>query len=327
MTTPSTVPVSLLLEHSELATILSVVAGDLGLSRRIAHTRVQKSGLAFAGHVRGVDPRRVQVIGETETTFLESLDAATRRKNLHAYFALGPSCTLVTRGVTPLPDLVKSAAETDSPLIVSKAKSSETIHALHAALDRDLADTMNIHGVVVEVHGLGVLLLGPSGIGKSECALFLVERGHRLVADDAVILTRLPGQQVVGSPSPLLRQHLEIRGLGILNIRDLYGATATRAEAPIDLVIELCPWRDEENYERLGIDDATYRLMGCDIPMLKVPIRPGREMATILEVAARNQLLKRAGHHGARAFAARLEAALGIPDETVELSKPPKAIT
>lgn len=325
MTTPATVPVSMLIEHPDLASMLKVVAGGDGMSRRIAHTRVQKSGLAFAGHVRGVDARRVQVIGETEMTFLESLDAATRERNLHAYFALGPSCTLVTRGITPVAELTRAAAETASPLIVSNVKSSETIHALHAALDRELADTMNLHGVVVDVHGLGVLLLGPSGIGKSECALFLVERGHRLVADDAVILTRLPGQQVVGAPSPLLRQHLEIRGLGILNIRDLYGATATRHEAPIDLVIELCPWRDDEAYERLGIDDATYRLMGCDIPMLKVPIRPGREMATILEVAARNQLLKRAGHHSARAFAARLEASLGVVEDTVELSRPPKA--
>ena len=134
--TAATVPVSLLIEHPDLAPMLQVVAGAVGMSRRIAHTRVQKSGLAFAGYVRGVDPRRVQVIGETEMSFLESLSPAARESNLHAYFGLGPSCTLVTRGVAPLPELLRAAAETESPLIVSSVRSSETIHALHAALDR-----------------------------------------------------------------------------------------------------------------------------------------------------------------------------------------------
>jgi HPr kinase/phosphorylase len=154
----------------------------------------------------------------------------------------------------------------------------------------------------MDVHGVGILLLGPSGIGKSECALFLVERGHRFVADDQVMLSLLPSEQVLGRAPAPLRNHLEVRGIGIINVRDLFGANSVRTEKTVQMVVELCPWSDEETYDRLGLDDSTLEILGMPLSFLRIPVRPGRNMAVILEVAARNHILKAAGHHGAKAF-------------------------
>jgi HPr kinase/phosphorylase len=304
------VSVRAVLEHPELRDQLVLLAGAGGLDRRIDHPRVQKSGLVLVGHVQGVVATRVQVLGETEMSFLESLDPATRRLRIAFLCELGLSMLVVTRGVTPMAELRSHADRTGTPLTGSPARSSTTINLLHTVLDRMLAPRARLHGVLVEVFGVGTLLIGPSGIGKSECALFLVERGHRLVADDMVELTRLPSSLVLGSPAPLLRHHLEIRGVGILNIRDLFGATAVRDEAHIDLVVELCPWREDEVYERLGLDDMTMELLGTKVSRLRIPVRPGRDMGVLLEMAARNHLLKREGVHGARRFAERLEREL-----------------
>lgn len=305
-----------LLAHPTLAASVRVVRGEAGLDRPLDHPRIQKSGLVLAGHAHGIVPTRVQVLGETEVSFLEALAPAVRRERVDGLFALGLSCVIVTRGVAPLTELVEAAARTTTPLVVSEVKSSLTIARVHGVLDRLLAPREQRHGVMVEIHGIGTLLLGPSGIGKSESALFLVERGHRLVADDQVCLTRLPDGHVSAAPAPLLKHHLEIRGLGILNVRDLYGATAVWDEATVDLVAELCPWRDDEHYERLGLDDMTECLLGVSVPKLRIPVRPGRDMAVILEVAARNELMKAAGHHAARDFARRLSQRLGVDEPT-----------
>lgn len=303
-----------LLAREGVGEIVTVVAGESGLDRPIEHPRIQKSGLVLAGHSHGIVPTRVQILGETEISFLETLPPDVCLERVRGFFALELSCVIVTRGVEPLPVLAAQAAETATPLIVSKPRSSATIAAIHQALDRLLAPKEQRHGVMVEVHGIGTLLLGPSGIGKSECALFLVERGHRLVADDQVHLTRLPNNQVTAAPAPLLKHHLEIRGLGILNVRDLFGATSVWDEAVVDLVAELCPWNEEEEYERLGLDELTETILGVDLPKLRIPVRPGRDMGVILEVAARNELLKEAGHHSARDFARRLSRQLGLRD-------------
>jgi HPr kinase/phosphorylase len=301
-----------LLAWGNLCDFIGVRAGEVGLDRIVDHPRIQKSGLVLAGHTKGLVPTRVQIFGETELSYLESLDAATRRRNLAALFQLNLSCVIVTRGVEPPSDLLDEAAQTDTPLWVSDRRSSATIAAVHEALDDLLAPAETVHGVLVDIHSVGVLLLGPSGIGKSECALFLVERGHRLVADDRVELRLRPSGRVEGRPPRPLRYHLEVRGIGILNIRDLFGATAVRERKSVDLVVELCPWRDEERYERLGLDDHSYDLLGTMVPMLRIPVSPGRDMGVILEVAARNQLIKRSGEHPARRFAETLARELDI---------------
>ncbi len=315
---PRFVSVRDLLADADLEEHVSVRAGQQGMDRAVTHARIQKSGLVLAGHVRGIVPTRVQILGETELTFLAGLDPATRRARIDGFIALGLSLVVVTRGVEPPPDLLDAATRTGTPLVVASPRSSTTINAIHAVLDRLLAPEQTVHGVLVEVHGLGTLLLGPSGIGKSECALFLVERGHRLIADDRVIITELVTGRVVGRPPPLLRHHLEVRGLGILDIRDLFGATAVRDDKAIDLVVELCPWRDDDDFDRLGLEDLSHAILGVTVPKLRIPVRPGRDMAVILEVAARNQLLKSAGRHAARDFARNLARSLGLPDPTVE---------
>ena len=309
------VAVRTVLEHPDLRDRLTLYAGEQGLDRPLGHPRVQKSGLVLVGHTQGFVPSRAQVLGETEISYLEGLPAVERDARVQFLCALGASLIIVTRGVEPLPELLGHAAQSGTPLAGSPSRSSTTINALHMVLDRLLAPRARLHGVLVEVYGVGTLLIGPSGIGKSECALFLVERGHRLVADDLVELTRLPSSSVMGAPAPLLRHHLEIRGVGILNIRDLFGATAVRDEARVDLVVELCPWRDDEAYERLGLDDQIMELLGTKVSRLRIPVRPGRDMGVLLEMAARNHLLKREGLHGARRFAERLERELAKPGQ------------
>jgi HPr kinase/phosphorylase len=296
------VTVAHLLAEPRLNAIIRLVAGEDGQGRAIHHPRVQKPGLALAGHTHGVVPTRVQILGETEITFLEALSPAEQLKRASVLFGLGLSLVVVTRGIEPPAALVQAAQETSTPLAIAEPRSSRAIQAIHLVLDGVLAPSETRHGVLMDVHGIGTLLLGPSGIGKSECALFLVERGHRFVADDQVILSLLPSEQILGRAPTLLRNHLEVRGIGIINVRDLFGANAVRSEKTVQLVVELCPWSEDEAFDRLGLDESTLDILGVPIPMLRVPVRPGRNMAVILEVAARNHILKAAGHHGAQKF-------------------------
>jgi HPr kinase/phosphorylase len=296
------ITVAHLLAEPRLNAIIRLVAGQEGQDRVLDHPRVQKPGLVLVGHTHGVVRTRVQILGETEITFLEGLSMEERVGRLRILFGLGLSLVVVTRGIDPPAALIEVANETSTPLAVAEPRSSRAIQAIHLVLDGILAPSETRHGVLMDVHGVGTLLLGPSGIGKSECALFLVERGHRFVADDQVILSLLPSEQILGRAPTLLRNHLEVRGIGIINVRDLFGANAVRSEKTVQLVVEICPWSDDEPFERLGLDDSTMEIFGVPIPMLRIPVRPGRNMAVILEVAARNHILKAAGHHGAQKF-------------------------
>jgi HPr kinase/phosphorylase len=301
-----------LLAMPRVAAEITLVAGEAGVVRRIAHPRIQKAGLVLAGHRHGLVPTRVQLLGETEMTYLESFGEGDRVKRLGVLLAMGPSLIVVTRGIAPFPELIAAADATGTPLAVSTPRSTGTIATLHQALDDLLAPRESVHGVLVQVHGVGLLLTGPSGIGKSETALALVERGHRLIADDNVLLTRTPANEVYGAPPPRLRYHIELRGIGIVNVRDLFGATAVRDRAAVELMVELCPWDTADHFDRLGLDDARRAVLGVELPTVRIPVRPGRNMAVILEVAARNQLLKRAGRHAARDFVRSLHRDAGI---------------
>lgn len=281
-------------------------AGEAGLSRPIRHPRVQKNGLALAGHYHGVVPTRVQVLGETELSYLGSLSEEGRGRAVRGFFSLGLSCVVVSKGEVPPPALVSAAEATSTPLFGSHTRTSATINAIHAALDDLLAPSARLHGVLVDVFGVGLLLLGKSGIGKSECALELVLRGHRLVADDVVICDFRPPGMVFGEADPVLKNHMEIRGLGILNVKDMFGVTAVRDRKRIDIVVRLEPWQEGGDYDRLGIDDAHDTILGVRIRMLLVPVQSGRDMGSILEIAARNELLRRAGTHSARNFVDKL---------------------
>jgi HPr kinase/phosphorylase len=289
---------------------LSLLAGSSGIDRPIAHTRIQKSGLALAGHFHGIVPTRIQILGQTEQSFLDSLDPTERREALSGFFGLGLSCVVVTGELArSSAELRASADATGTPLLHALERSSTTITSLHALLDERLAPRKRMHGVLIDVFGVGLLLIGSSGVGKSECALDLVMRGHRLVADDVVECDFRPPGMVFGAPAKLLRHHLEVRGLGILNIKDLFGVTAIRERKRIDVVVRLV---DEDSagveIDRMGVDDRFHTILGVSIPELAIPVRPGRDMASILEVAARNELLKNAGHHAARELFGAIEA-------------------
>lgn len=289
---------------------LRLVAGEQGLDRPITHPRIQKSGLCLAGHFHGLVPTRIQILGETEISYLETLEPGARLRSVEGFFSLGLSCVVITRGVEPMPELVEIAERTNTPLFVSKVRSSQTITAIHALLDDKLAPRTSLHGVLVDVFGVGLLIMGPSSIGKSECALELVMRGHRLVADDVVECDFRPPRTVFGQAANLLRHHIEVRGLGVLNIKDLFGVTSVRERKRIDIVVKLVEWQPDTEYDRMGIDDRFHEILGVPIRELVVPVRPGRNMSSILEIAARNHLLREAGHHAAREFFGRIEGEL-----------------
>jgi HPr kinase/phosphorylase len=286
------------------------VAGEAGLDRPLRHPRVQKNGLALAGHFQGVVPTRVQVLGETELSYLDSLSNDARSVASRGFFSLGLSCVVVTGGREAPRAFVTSAEATSTPLFITDARSSRTINALHAVLDDRLAPSAQMHGVLIDVFGVGILLLGKSGIGKSECALELVMRGHRLVADDVVRCDWRPPGMVFGQPAELLRHHIEIRGLGVLDLRELFGITAVRERKRIDLVVRLCEWNDKEEFDRLGVEERYHSILGTPIRELRVPVRPGRDMGSIIEMAARNELLRRDGRHTANEFLERIESNL-----------------
>jgi HPr kinase/phosphorylase len=297
---------------------LKRVAGEQGLDRPLRHPRVQKNGLALAGHYQGVVPTRVQVMGETELSYLDSLANEARSVASRGFFALGLSCVVVTGRRDPPRALVAAAEATSTPLFLSDARSSRTINALHAVLDDRLAPQTQLHGVLVDVYGVGILLLGKSGVGKSECALELVRRGHCLVADDVVRCDWRPPGVVFGQPAELLRHHMEIRGLGVLDIRTLFGITAVRDRKRIDLVVKLCEWTDKDEFDRLGVEEQHHVILGTPLREHRVPVRPGRDMSSIIEMAARNELLRRDGRHTAREFLQRLEGQL-IETDPVDL--------
>jgi HPr kinase/phosphorylase len=299
-----------LVEDPHLAIRLRLLAGETGFERPLRHPRVQKNGLALAGHFHGVVPTRVQVLGETELAYVESLDNDARGVSARGYFSLGLSCVIISGGHEPPRAFVAAAEATGTPFFLTTARSSRTINALHAVLDDRLAPQTQLHGVLVDVHGIGILLNGKSGIGKSECALELVMRGHRLIADDVVRCDWRPPGTVFGRPADLLRHHIEIRGLGVLDIRELFGITAVGERKQIDLCVRLCEWNDKEEFDRLGVEERFHAILGTPIRELSVPVRPGRDMGSIIELAARNELLRRDGRHTASEFLERIEGQL-----------------
>lgn len=305
---PPGISVRSLIDDPLLELRVRLVAGAAGLDRSIQHPRVQKSGLAMVGHLHGVVPARVQVLGETEISYAEGLSEEGQRTAAHHLFSSTLACVLVTRGVDPPRAFCEEAERTGTPLVVCAERSSVAIGALHAVLDERLAPRVRIHGVLVDVFEVGVLLLGKSGIGKSECALELVMHGHRLVADDVIQCDFKPPKMVFGQPAALLRHHIEVRGLGVLNIKDLYGVTAVRERKRIDLVVQLELWSEDQAYDRVGLDDHFREILGVPIREVRLPVRPGRNMSAIIEIAARNELLRQAGHHSARAFIQQIEA-------------------
>lgn len=296
-----------LLGEEEAGLDLELLAGERGLENLVSAPRIQKPGLALAGYTTNLHPDRIQVLGSTELSYLEQLDAQVAAENLANLCALDISCFIITKGQEPPQILIEEVQKRGIPLLRTHHQSSTFISLITKFLEERLLPATTVHGVLVDVLGVGVLLIGDSGIGKSECALDLILRGHRLVADDVVkVRSKLPAV-LFGEGMDLLHYHMEIRGLGIINIKHLFGVAAIRERKKLDLVIELVDWEDGYEYDRLGLEEEAYTLLGIDLPLQKVPVRPGRNITTIVEVAARNQLLKEMGYHSAREFQDRLE--------------------
>ncbi len=304
------IKVSRLLEDSAYHLTLRLVAGAAGLDRKVSSSRIQKPGLALTGFVEHLHPERVQVFGNTEVSYLRTLSEARQHEVLSRLFAEELACVVVTKDLELPPALVEECEKAPLTLLRTPLLSSTFIQQVQAFLEEALIASASLHGVLMDVFGVGILLLGKSGIGKSEIALDLVMRGHRLVADDIVDVTcRHPGA-VYGAGNAIIRHHMEIRGLGIINIKDLFGVAAVRSSKKIELVIELVEWDPAHEYDRLGVEEQTFNIVGVAVPMAVVPVRPGRNLTTIVEVAARNHLLKLQGHHSAREFAERLNRAI-----------------
>jgi HPr kinase/phosphorylase len=289
---------------------LDLLAGANGLERVITSPHIQKTGLALAGFQEYLKPGRVLIFGESEIRYLESLESAGRLTSLRLALTLDFPCVLITGGFTPPAELVSEAEHARVPLLKTAVATPTAIAKLSSLLEDSLAERIMIHAVLMDVLGLGVLIAGESGIGKSECALDLIVRGHRLIADDTVEVRRRQETVLIGACPELTRHHMELRGLGVINVKELFGIASTRSSKRIELVVQLERWVPTREYERLGLDDAFYEILGLPVPLLKMPVAPGRNIAILVEVAARNQLLRQRGHHAARELAGRLEASL-----------------
>ncbi len=316
----TTVRTLLAAELDDLA--LKLVTGDDGLDRVILRPRVQKPGLAFAGYYEYIKPWRVQIIGESETKYLQSLPPRLREKRVRDVAGLEVSCFIVTKGIIPLDEFRHECEKRSVPLFSTQAMSSTTINRTTYFLEETMAPRVTMHSGLLDVYGIGVLLIGDSGIGKSECALDLIYRGHRLIADDMVVVRRHPNDVLLGYSSDLLRHHMELRGIGIIDIKDLFGVSSTRDVKPIDLVVKLEKWVEGTEYDRLGIAGETFELLGVSKPYVRLPVASGRNLALLVEIAARNHLMKLQGYDSAREFTRRIDEQIARQDGSASQSLP-----
>lgn len=284
-----------------------LLAGAAGLERRITLPYAQKTGLALAGFDEYLRPGRVLVFGESEIRYLERMEASARVAALTRLFSRDFPCVVLTLGLDPPDELLAEAERAGVPVLRTNATTPTAMARLTRLLEDRMATREVLHGVLLDILGLGVLITGESGIGKSECALDLVGRGHRLVADDTVEV-RMRGESVlIGSCPELTRHYVEIRGLGLVNVTDLFGVAATRSSKRIELVVQLERWEMGREYDRLGLTTDTQIVLGVSVPLIRMPVAPGRNIAMLVEVAARNCLLRSRGRHAAQLLAGRLE--------------------
>lgn len=306
------VPVRELLDGEQAERFsLRLVTGEKGLGREVTTSRIQKPGLLLTGLLEELHSDRLQIFGAAEINYLKRLEEDELEVVLKVFKPELPAI-IIARDLAPPDFLVEICRKKDIPLFITPHTSSVLIERVTKYLEERLAPSLTMHGVLVDVLGVGVLITGKSGIGKSECALDLVSRGFRLVSDDVVIVKRMPPNILIGRSSELIKYHMEIRGLGIINVKDLYGITAIRERKQMDIVVELVKWESETEYDRLGLEENTFSILGVDLPYLKVPVSPGRSVATIVEVAARNQILKIMGHHPAKSLERELDNAMKV---------------
>ena len=283
---------------------------------QISTTEVNRPGLHMAGYFEFFDEKRIQIIGKSEESFLLRFTPEKAEKRLREFFSHKPVAVVICRNMQVDEVYAKTAAEYGVPLLRTAETTSDFTSALIAFLNLNLAPRVTRHGVLVEVYGEGILLLGESGVGKSETAIELIKRGHRLIADDAVEVRRVSNKSLVGTAPDNIRHFIELRGIGIINASRIFGAGAVKITEKIDLIINLEIWDVNKVYDRMGLDNQTTEILGLEIPSLTIPVKPGRNLAVIIEVAAMNSRQKKLGYNAAQDLLKRL----GMTDEPEDVS-------
>jgi HPr kinase/phosphorylase len=296
---------------------LELISGSKGISKRIYNPRIQKPGIVIAGYMSYLHPHRVQILGFTEISYLRQLEPEEGKKIVRELCSREVACFIVTRNLRVPEYLLTETEERGIVLLRTKLLSSVFIERITRFLEENLAPTGTVHGVLMEIMGVGVLMVGRSGIGKSENALDLIWRGHRLVTDDIVEVKKIGALELLGESPQMTKNLLEIRGIGIVDVHRLFGVAAVRERKKVEMVVELLDWDSSMDYDRMGLREDSYRLLGIDLPLIRIPVSPGRNVAAITELACRNFLLKKEGINTARELEEKVLRAStqGIEDE------------
>lgn len=281
---------------------LNLVAGKTGLDKEITAAEINRPGLVLCGYFEHFAPNRIQVFGKGEISYLQTLSEKQSREILEKMFSYNIPCAMITSALQVPSHLVAVCDRTDVPLFLSQITTSDFVGRIIPFLQDEFGPTEVAHATFVDINGVGVLIFGKSGIGKSECALELIRGGHRLVADDVVILKRVSRHKIFGSSPQILKHHMEVRGIGVLDILSLFGVESLRPKKRVDMVVTLELWDEEKDYNRSGLNEEFYEVLGEKLPQVTIPVQPGRNISIIVEAAAMNLRAKRMGHHSAKIF-------------------------
>jgi HPr kinase/phosphorylase len=307
-----------LLRTKKEALALELLTDERGLAREIHGPDISSPGLVLTGYTERFPADRMQVLGETEISFLDSLPEERRRAAIGDFLAFNLPVVFVTKGQTPPAELLELANERGTPVVRSALKTAEFYTRIKPFMEERFAPTTTLHGSLADVYGVGLLFMGHSGIGKSETVLDLVERGHRLVADDLVMVSRRGNEVLIGRGHELQRHHMEIRGVGIIDVRKLFGVRAIRQQKRVEVVVQLEVWDENAHYDRTGLDVKTMDVLGVPLPKAIIPLVPGKNITVVCEVVAMNHLLKYSGVNSAALFNQRLQARMGGVAEYLE---------
>ena len=278
---------------------------------KVTATEASRPGMLLAGYYENFDCHRLQIIGLTEMSYLEEISPSLRNTHLEKLFSFQPPAVILSRGLQPLSEMMQFAKQYSVPVLLSTEMTSALMGVLITTLNTELAPRITRHGVLVEVYGEGILILGDSGVGKSETAIELVKRGHRLIADDAVELRKISYRKILGTAPANIRHFIELRGIGIINVARVFGIGSVRSSVEVEMVVQLEPWDRTKNYDRTGLETDYYDILGVKIPSILIPVMPGRNLAVILETAAINNRQKEMGYNAAK----ELLAQLGMQDD------------
>ena len=312
MATEYTVELSRIIKEFSLETLYTPENPE---SINITNNDVNRPGLQFGGYYKYFDNTRIQIVGKAEESYIKTFEAEKYNELVNTFFASSPAAVIITRSIE-LNGFLEAAKKYNVPLLRTSDSTSEFMAALIAFLNLCLAPRITRHGVLVEVYGEGILILGESGVGKSETAIELVKRGHRLIADDAVEIRKVSNKSLVGTAPSNIRHFIELRGIGIINVSRIFGAGAVKLTEKIDYIINIEPWDNEKVYDRMGLEERTTEILGINVPSITIPVKPGRNLAVIVEVAAMNNRQKKLGYNAAADLLNRLGMGNSAPEQS-----------